>query len=211
MSGFIGIAGNIGVGKTTFTQVLADQFGWQAFYESVINNPYLPDFYQDMNRWSFHLQVFFLHHRFRTHVEMSKHQGGSVQDRTIYEDVEIFARNLHDMGLMTDRDWENYRNLFEIMTAFLRKPDLIIYLQASTDSLISRIQGRDRDFERSIDPEYLHRLNISYDRWIDGISDQEPVMVVNTNRFNIFRDADRLESILDEVRQRLPEGVLDGE
>ncbi len=207
MKGFIGVAGNIGVGKTTFTDILASRFGWQSFYESVIDNPYLADFYGDMARWSFHLQIFFLHHRFRTHVAMSDHPGGAVQDRTIYEDVEIFARNLYEMGHMSKRDWENYHDLFDIMTSFLKKPDLIIYLEASTDSLLSRIHGRDRDFERSIDPEYLHRLNISYGRWIESIRHTEPVLVVKTDGFNVFDDADRLESILAEVRNRLPEGV----
>ncbi len=207
MKGFIGVAGNIGVGKTTFTNILASRFGWQSFYESVIDNPYLVDFYGDMARWSFNLQIYFLHHRFRTHVGMSDHPGGAVQDRTIYEDVEIFARNLYEMGHMSKRDWENYHDLFDIMTSFLKKPDLIIYLEASTDSLLSRIHGRDRDFERSIDPEYLHRLNISYGRWIESIRDTEPVLVVKTDGFNVFDDTDRLEGILAEVRSRLPQGV----
>ena len=208
MKGFIGIAGNIGVGKTTFTDILSDRFGWAPYYESVIDNPYLADFYQDMSRWSFHLQIYFLHHRFRTHVAMSQHDGGAVQDRTIYEDAEIFARNLYELGHMTKRDWDNYRDLFTVMTDFLKKPDLIIYLEASTDSLLSRIQGRDREFERSINPEYLHRLNISYGRWIDSIRDKEPVLVVKTDGLNVFEDEDALEAILADVRRRLPEGVL---
>ena len=207
MKGFIGVAGNIGVGKTTFTDILAGRFGWQSFHESVIDNPYLADFYGDMGRWSFHLQIYFLHHRFRTHVAMSNHTGGAVQDRTIYEDVEIFARNLYELGHMSRRDWENYHDLFDIMTSFLQKPDLIIYLEASTDSLLSRIRGRDRDFERTIDPEYLHRLNISYGRWIRSIRETEPVLVVKTDGFNVFEDRDRLEEILAEVRSLLPEGI----
>lgn len=211
MKGLIGIAGNIAVGKTTFTDILADRFGWKPFYESVIDNPYLSDFYRDMGRWSFHLQIYFLHHRFRTHVEMSEHPGGAVQDRTIYEDVEIFARNLYEMGHMSKRDWENYHSLFGIMTAFLQKPDLIICLQASTDSLLSRIKRRDRGFERSIDPEYLHRLNICYGQWIERIRETEPVLVVDTDGFNIFRDTDRLEEVIAEVRQRLPKGIINNE
>lgn len=211
MKGLIGVAGNIGVGKTTFTDILADHFGWKPFYESVINNPYLSDFYQDMGRWSFQLQIYFLHHRFRTHVEMSEYEGGVVQDRTIYEDVEIFARNLYEMGHMSKRDWENYHSLFNIMTAFLQKPDLIIYLKASTDSLLSRIQSRDRKFERYIAPEYLHRLNICYGRWIERIRGTEPVLVVDTDGFNIFRDTDRLEEVITEVRRRLPKGVIKNE
>jgi len=211
VKGLIGVAGNIGVGKTTFTDILAKRFGWKPFYESVIDNPYLADFYHDMNRWSFHLQIYFLHHRFRTHVEMSENEGGAVQDRTIYEDVEIFARNLYEMGRMSKRDWENYHDLFMIMTSFLQKPNLIIYLRASTDSLLSRIRSRDRDFERSIDPEYLHRLNIFYGRWIERIQDREPVLVVDTDGFNIFEDSSRLEGIITEVRRRLPQGIINNE
>jgi len=211
VKGLIGIAGNIAVGKTTFTDILADRFGWKPFYESVIDNPYLSDFYRDMGRWSFNLQVYFLHHRFRTHVEMSEHPGGAVQDRTIYEDVEIFARNLYEMGHMSKRDWENYRSLFGIMTTFLQKPDLIICLQASTDSLLSRIKSRDRTCERYIAPEYLHRLNIFYGRWIERIRETEPVLVVDTDGFNIFRDTDRLEEVIAEVRQRLPKGIINNE
>ncbi|MCH8023191.1 MAG: deoxynucleoside kinase [Candidatus Marinimicrobia bacterium] len=208
MNKFIGVAGNIGVGKTTFTKALAERLQLKSYFESVIDNPYLSDFYGDMHRWSFQLQIYFLHHRFRTHSDMSKYDGGVVQDRTIYEDVEIFARNLYEMGNMTQRDWDNYRNLFSIMTSFLRKPDLIIYLQASTDTLLSRIRGRDRDFERSIDPEYLHRLNVAYDQWINRIKEREPVMVVDTNRFNIFRDEGRLEAILAEIQERLAPSQL---
>ena len=208
MNNFIGLAGNIGVGKTTFTKALAERLQLKSYFESVIDNPYLSDFYGDMHRWSFQLQIYFLHHRFRTHSDMSKYDGGVVQDRTIYEDVEIFARNLYEMGNMTQRDWDNYRNLFSIMTSFLRKPDLIIYLQASTDTLLSRIRGRDRDFERSIDPEYLHRLNVAYDQWIKRIKEREPVMVVDTNRFNIFRDEKRLETILSEIQERLAPSQL---
>ncbi len=207
MKGFIGIAGNIGVGKTTFTDIIADRFEWKPFYESVIDNPYLSDFYQDMGRWSFHLQIYFLHHRFQTHVEMSRHVGGAVQDRTIYEDVEIFARNLYEMGHMSKRDWKNYHDLFQIMTSFLQKPDLIIYLRASTDSLLSRISSRDRGFERTIDPEYLHRLNICYGRWIDRIKGTEPVLVVETDGFNVFSDTKRLDEIMAEIRSHLPKRV----
>lgn len=211
MNKFIGVAGNIGVGKTTFTKALAERLQLKSYFESVIDNPYLSDFYGDMHRWSFQLQIYFLHHRFRTHSEMSNYNGGVVQDRTIYEDVEIFARNLYEMGNMTQRDWDNYRNLFSIMTSFLRKPDLIIYLQASTDTLLSRIRGRDRDFERSIDPEYLHRLNVAYDQWINRIREREPVMVIDTNRFNIFRDEKRLETILVEIQERLAPSKLAAE
>ena len=126
-----------------------------------------------------------------------------MQDRTIYEDVEIFARNLREMGHMSPRDYENYVDLFEIMTSFLRKPDLIIYLKASTDTLLTRIRGRDRDFERSIDPEYLFRLNVAYDKWIERISAREEVLTIDTNRLNVFDDSEQVAKILDTIAERL--------
>jgi len=199
---FIGLAGNIGVGKTTFTKKMADAFGWSPFYESVADNPYLSDFYGDMKRWSFNLQIYFLHHRFKAQKEIFELSGGVVQDRTIYEDVEIFARNLYEMGRMDDRDWENYQNLFSIMADYLRKPDLIIYLKASTDTLQTRIHSRGRDYENSIDPEYLHQLNVAYDQWTNGLKDI-PVLKIETDQFNIFRDTDQFESILDQVKTHL--------
>ena len=203
MNSFIGIAGNIGVGKTTFTELVAEHFGITSYFESVIDNPYLEDFYGNMDLWSFQLQIYFLHHRFRTHMAMSENSGGTVQDRTIYEDVEIFARNLHEMGYMSNRDWDNYRELFAMMTSFLRKPDLIIYLQASTDTLLSRIRGRGRDFERSINAEYLHSLNVAYERWIGSIQDTEPVMLIDTNRLNVLTDKLAVAELLEEIGQRL--------
>jgi deoxyadenosine/deoxycytidine kinase len=181
---------------------MADVFGWSPFYESVADNPYLSDFYGDMKRWSFNLQIYFLHHRFKAQKEIFELSGGVVQDRTIYEDVEIFARNLYEMGRMDDRDWENYQNLFSIMTDYLRKPDLIIYLKASTDTLQTRIHSRGRDYENSIDPEYLHQLNVAYDQWTSRLKDI-PVLKIETDQFNIFRDTDQFESILDQVKTHL--------
>ena len=199
---FVGVAGNIGVGKTTFTKTIAKHFGWEAFFESVVDNPYLSDFYDNMKRWSFNLQIYFLHHRFQTHIEMSNTPVGAIQDRTIYEDVEIFAKNLHKLKFMSERDWDTYQHLFENMTSFLRKPDVIIYLKATTDTLLTRIKNRSRDFESDIDPEYLHTLNISYDRWIKNITDI-PVMVIPTDTFNIFTDKDTLQEIYAEIESRL--------
>ena len=199
---FIGIAGNIGVGKTTFTEKLAEKFGWTAYYESVIDNPYLSDFYRDMKRWSFNLQIYFLHHRFATHMDMSKNAGGAIQDRTIYEDVEIFARNLYEMNFMSKRDWNTYCELFRNMESFLPKPDLIIYLKASTDTLISRINQRDRAFERNINSEYLHSLNISYDHWIDNLGDKN-VFTLKTDHFNIHEDEDQFNLYCQSIRQKL--------
>ncbi|MCH7764738.1 MAG: deoxynucleoside kinase [Candidatus Marinimicrobia bacterium] len=199
---FVGLAGNIGVGKTTFTKITSTNLGWAPYYESVDDNPYLGDFYADMSRWSFNLQIYFLHKRFQAHFEMSHSNGGVIQDRTIYEDVEIFARNLFQMGFMNDRDWANYRDLFKVMTSYLRKPDLIIYLKASTDTLLTRIAGRSRDYEKTIDPEYLHSLNVAYNRWVDSIDDI-PVFVIETDRFNIFEDEKKLDFILNEIKKRL--------
>ena len=199
---FIGVAGNIGVGKTTFTEVIAQRMGWESYYESVVDNPYLDDFYKDMSRWSFHLQIYFLHHRFRNHLEMSKSTHGVIQDRTIYEDVEIFARNLTDMNFMSGRDWDTYSNLFANMTTFLRKPDLIIYLKASIDTLLIRIKGRNREFEKSIDPEYLLRLNLLYDQWIKRITDI-PLLIVDSDNFNIFQDKEYLDQIIEQMGEKL--------
>ncbi|MDP7166058.1 MAG: deoxynucleoside kinase [Candidatus Marinimicrobia bacterium] len=199
---FVGLAGNIGVGKTTFTEIVAEKLGWTPYFESVDDNPYLGDFYGDMSRWSFNLQVYFLHKRFKSHHDMSLSNGGVIQDRTIYEDVEIFARNLNEMGFMDQRDWKNYRNLFSIMTSYLHKPDLIVYLKASTDTLLSRIKSRSRDYEKSIDPEYLHTLNVSYNKWISNLIDI-PVLLIETDGFNIFEDNDQLETILNDIQEKV--------
>ena len=199
---FIGIAGNIGVGKTTFTEKISKNFGWKAYYESVGDNPYLNDFYGDMNRWSFNLQVYFLQHRFSDQMEIQSNGMGVIQDRTIYEDVEIFAKNLYEMNHMSNRDWETYNSLFLNMTQFLRKPDLIIYLRASTDTLLSRIKNRDRNFEKNISPEYLHGLNLLYDRWINRINHQN-VYVIESDGFNIFKDKDSLDEIIIDIEKEL--------
>ena len=198
----IGVAGNIGAGKTTITEKLAKKFSWEPVYESVVDNPYLEDFYKNMNRWSFNLQIYFLYHRFSSQVKLKDIVGGFIQDRTIYEDKEIFAKNLNDLKFMSNRDWETYKSLFDNMTMFISKPDLIIYLKTSTDTLLSRIKNRDREFEKNIDPEYIHSLNVYYDRWIDKL-DSKNTLIINTNKFNIFKDLDRLEEIFKEVENKL--------
>ena len=197
---FVGLAGNIGVGKTTFTEKMAGALNWSPIYESVADNPYLSDFYADMNRWSFNLQVYFLHRRFSAQRDIVHSNGGIVQDRTIYEDAEIFARNLHKMGRLDNRDWETYKDLFAIMTSYLRQPDLIIYLRASTDTLQTRIHSRGREYENTIDPEYLHQLNVRYDQWTAGLI-EIPVMIIETDQFNIFNDTDQFNSILEDVKK----------
>ena len=199
---FIGIAGNIGVGKTTFTSFLAKEFNLQDIYESVTDNPYLSDFYGDMNRWSFNLQIYFLHHRFSSIINLEESGAGVVQDRTIYEDVEIFSKNLHEMGFMDDRDWETYKELFKNMTRFLKAPDLIIYLKADLPTILSRIETRSRKYEATIDPKYLERLNSFYDSWINKI-DWTKVLVIDTNNFNIFNDTEKLHSIYDSIKEKL--------
>ena len=164
---YIAIAGNIGVGKTTLTRMLSEKLGWKSFYERVIDNPYLSDFYADMKRWSFHLQIFFLSNRFIDQKKITEWPDSCIQDRSIYEDVEIFAHTLHKDGNMTDRDYQNYQELFATMVSYLRKPDLIIYLRSSVDNLKKHIQKRGRDYEKTIDPNYLAELNEAYEEWID--------------------------------------------
>ena len=199
---FIGLAGNIGVGKTTFTKLLSEKLNWTPFFESVSDNPYLSDFYTDMKRWSFNLQIFFLHKRFEMHQKMSASLTSVIQDRTIYEDLEIFAKNLYRLGKLSQRDWDNYYGLFKVMNFYLKRPDLIIYLKANTDTLLRRIKKRGRDYENSIDPEYIHTINISYDRWIESISDQ-PVMIIQTDYFNIYEDAEAFNNIQKDILERL--------
>ena len=199
---FIAVAGNIGVGKTTFSEKISQEFGLKVHYESVDDNPYLSDFYSNMNRWSFNLQIYFLQHRFESHINISKSNIGIIQDRTIYEDVSIFAYNLYKMKIMSKRDWDTYQNLFNNMVQFLRKPDIIIYLKASTDTLINRIKNRNRDFEKDIDEVYLHRLNIYYKDWFSKIENFN-VLEINTNNFNIFKDEEKLNKIYDDIKNKL--------
>ena len=162
----IAIAGNIGSGKTTLTSMLAKHYGWEARYEDADDNPYLNDFYDDMHRWSFNLQIYFLNSRFYQVEEIRGSGKKVIQDRTIYEDANIFAPNLHAMGLMSTRDYENYVSLFRLMSSYVKAPDLLIYLRASVPTLVSQIQKRGRDYENSIRLDYLKRLNERYEAWI---------------------------------------------
>ena len=198
---YLAIAGNIGVGKTTLTQMISTHFGWTAYFERVINNPYLDDFYADMNRWSFNLQVYFLSRRFMDQRLISANPQSCVQDRTIYEDAEIFAYILHKQGNMSDRDYDNYRDLFYTMTEYLRKPHLILYLRASTWTLISRIRKRGREFEKSITNEYLFELNAAYERWIGEISKSIPVMVVDADKVDFEKSPADFEAICQTISE----------
>ncbi len=180
----IAIAGNIGSGKTTLTTLLSKHYGWEAHYEEVDHNPYLDDFYSDMMRWSFNLQIFFLHSRFAQINDIRKSGKAVIQDRTIYEDSTIFAPNLHDMGLMTSRDFDAYMRLFDLMEEFISPPDLLIYLNASVPTLVEQIQKRGRPYENSIRLDYLQRLNERYQEWIKGYDKGKLLIIdVDNNRF----------------------------
>ncbi len=199
---FVAIAGNIGVGKTTLTRLLSQKLRWRAYYEKVIDNPYLATFYDDMNRWSFHLQIYFLSHRFKSQKEISDWPDSCIQDRSIYEDVEIFARTLNEQGFMTEVDYNNYRMLFATMVDFLRKPDLIIYLRASVDRLVERILSRGRDYEQTIDREYLERLGLAYERWIDEAEENGfKILRIETENKNFEESEKYLKVIVDYIRE----------
>lgn len=199
---FIAIAGNIGVGKTTLTRLLSQELKWRAYYEKVVDNPYLQVFYDDMERWSFHLQIYFLSHRFKSQKEITEWPDSCIQDRSIYEDVEIFARTLYESGNMTEMDYQNYRLLFETMIDYLRKPDLIIYLDASIDDLISRILHRGRDYEQTIDPEYLQHLHHGYEKWIAEAESQGlKILTIDTRKCNFEKNKKELQKIVKYIRE----------
>lgn len=194
----IAVAGNIGSGKTTLTTKLAKHYNWEAHYEDADTNPYLNDFYEDMQRWSFNLQIYFLNSRFNQIQEFRKGGKSIVQDRTIYEDAYIFAPNLHAMGLMTTRDFENYTSLFRLMSQFIQAPDLLIYLQASVPTLVRQIQKRGRDYEESIRIDYLKRLNERYDAWISGYEEGK-LLIIDVDDNN-FEDSDEdLGKIIQKI------------
>lgn len=199
---FIAVAGNIGVGKSTLSRMLSEYLCWQPFYEAVDDNPYLADFYQDMRTWSFHSQIFFLSRRLRHHRQIVDYPSTVIQDRTVYEDAEIFARNLHEQNLMSKRDYASYREMYEAIKAFLPPPDLIIYLQASVSTLGERIRLRGRDYEQQIDPAYLEQLNILYEEWIEGFS-LCPVLTVPSDELDFVRNRTHLELIATKVLEKL--------
>ncbi len=198
---FIAIAGNIGSGKSSLTTMLSQKFGWMPYYESVEDNPYLVDFYGDMKRWSFHLQVYFLSHRFQTHKKIVEAPESVIQDRSIYEDAEIFARNLHEIGNMDTRDYENYVALYKVMTDYLQPPDLMIYLRANVDTLVSQITKRGRSYEQSIQRSYLEQLNDHYEQWIGQYS-LGKLLVIESDHMDFVgntSDFSRIETLVADA------------
>jgi deoxyadenosine/deoxycytidine kinase len=201
---FIAIAGNIGAGKSSLARLLGARFNWKPYFESVDDNPYLVDFYNDMSRWSFHLQIYFLANRFKCHKEIVESNESVIQDRSIYEDAEIFARNLHDIGKMSDRDYTNYVSLFHVMMEYLKAPDLLIYLRASVDTLTKQIAKRGRDFEQGIQRSYLETLNILYEDWIKRYK-LGPLLIIESDNLDFVSNTIDLDYILACVKDRLPQ------
>ena len=204
----IAITGNIGSGKTTLTRMLAARYGWTPKYESVDFNPYLSDFYEDMSRWSFNLQIYFLNKRFKDVVEISKTDDVIIQDRTIYEDARIFAPNLHDMGLMSSRDFETYSDLFDLMMSLVKMPDLLIYLKSSIPNLVSQIQKRGREYEKTIRIDYLTGLNNKYENWIKDYKGH--LLVIDADRYKFGNKEEDFEAVTSMIDSELF-GLFPGE
>jgi deoxyadenosine/deoxycytidine kinase len=198
----IAIVGNIGAGKTTLTELLSKHFTWEAQFEAVDNNPYLEDFYGDMKRWSFNLQIYFLNSRFQQLIELQKGDKSIIQDRTIYEDAYIFAENLHDMGLMSSRDYENYRAIFDNITSFIKPPDLLIYLKASVPTLVNNIQRRGREYESGIRLDYLSKLNDKYKKWIDNYKEGK-LLVLDKDKLDFANNPEDLGFIIQSIEREI--------
>jgi deoxyadenosine/deoxycytidine kinase len=194
----IAVAGNIGAGKTTLAEMLAKHYKWTAHYEDVDFNPYLNDFYNDMQRWSFNLQIYFLNSRFNQIIDIRKSGKTVIQDRTIYEDAEIFAPNLHSMGLMSTRDFKNYKSLFDLMVSLIQPPDLLIYLRASIPTLVNQIQKRGREYENSIRLDYLKQLNERYEKWVTGYK-MGKLLIINVDNLDFTTNPEDLSSIIDKI------------
>lgn len=198
----IAIAGNIGAGKTTLTKLLAKHFKWTPQFEDVVDNPYLDDFYNEMERWSFNLQIYFLNSRFRQLLEIRDSDKSIIQDRTIYEDAFIFAPNLHAMGLLTNRDYNNYKSLFDLMESVVDAPDLMIYLRSSIPNLVSQIHKRGRDYENSISIDYLSRLNERYEAWIHGY-DKGKLLIIDVDNLDFVDNPEDLGDIINRIDAEL--------
>lgn len=201
---FLAVAGNIGAGKTELTNRLSEELGWAAYYEPVVQNPYLDSFYENMTRWSFHLQIYFLSERFKAQVEISKSAIPFIQDRTIYEDAEIFARTLHEQGSMTAVDYENYTALFHILVSFVRKPDLILYLKASPGALMQRIARRGRPSEQTITVDYIARLNHAYDDWMRRARTETEVLEIDTDHVPLQGETQAFRQLVEDLKRRYP-------
>ena len=202
MKRFIAIAGNMGVGKSTLTALLSEKLGWEPFYEAVDDNPYLADFYKDMRKWAFHSQVFFLSRRLRHHYQLLNRPNSVIQDRTVYEDAEIFAENLYRQGHMGERDYRSYRELYEVLTMLLPPPDLVVYLQASVPTLKHRIALRGRDFEQDIPTEYLEQLNELYEEWAHNFA-LCPMLTVPSDNLDFVKNDSHLELIIAKIMEKL--------
>lgn len=194
----IAVAGNIGAGKTTLTKLLAKHYKWEAQLEDVVDNPYLDDFYNQMERWSFNLQVYFLNSRFSQVLQIRESGKDIIQDRTIYEDAHIFAPNLHAMGLMTNRDYENYRSLFDLMESLVQGPDVLIYLRSSIPNLVSQIHKRGREYENSISIDYLSRLNERYEAWIHGYN-KGKLLIIDVDHLNFVDKPEDLGTVINTI------------
>ena len=202
MDKFIAIAGNIGAGKSTLVGMLSESLGWQPFYEPVTDNPYLADFYEDMQAWAFHSQIYFLTRRLRIHRQLMNVEGSVIQDRSVYEDAEIFAHNLHLQDSISERDYATYQELYKVLVEFLPPPDLVIYLKASVATLLDRIAIRGRDYERSISADYLSQLNQLYDNWVDEFS-LCPVLTVPCDNLDFVSKPKHLALIIEKVKEML--------
>lgn len=202
MKTYVVLAGNIGAGKSTLVRMMCERLGWEPYYEPVTENPYLEEFYRDMKRWAFHSQVFFLTYRARAHRALMDVPRPVVQDRSFYEDAEVFARALHRQGAMSDRDWDTYRGLYRTLTSLLAPPDLVVYLRASVPTLQRRIAQRARAFEASISDAYLDGLNALYEEWIGGFT-LAPTLIVPSDRLDFVKDSKDLATILSTVQERL--------
>jgi len=194
----VAIAGNIGAGKTTLTRLLAKHYKWDAHYEDVVDNPYLDDFYHSMDRWSFNLQIYFLNSRFRQVLAMKSSGKNTIQDRTIYEDAHIFAPNLHAMGLMSNRDFNNYKQLFELMEDLVGAPDLLIYLRSSIPNLVGQIHKRGREYENSISIDYLNKLNERYEEWIKSYT-KGKLLIIDVDPINFVDNPEDLGQIINRI------------
>lgn len=198
----IAVAGNIGSGKTTLTKMLSKSLGWDAMYEDLEQNPYINDFYGDMPRWSFNLQIYFLHSRLKQIVDVRRKERNVIQDRTVYEDAYIFAPNLHQMGLMTERDFNTYTKLFNLTTSLVHPPELLIYIKSSSKTLVRQIASRGRDYEKNISPEYLDNLNELYNKWIQSYN-QGKLLIIDIDEHNFLDHKEEYVKVLEMVREKI--------